>query len=243
MELRDGLGYHVFDFCNQLAGLVTPAEIVDLFHKEIAKIRFDFSIVTGVPADNQRFEQMVLLQRLPAGWFETYTRGNFASADPVLRRCRTSTSMFNWTEAGYDPHAEPKARKVMQQAIDFGLASGFSLPIHRADGNRFCFSISGARIEMSERFRPALHLMMMYTCEHLLRLSDKPPDSANPLTQREREVLRWSGSGKSASETAELMKITERTVNAHAGAAITKLGANNRTQAVVRAMQFRFIDL
>lgn len=243
MQFSSGFGYEVFDFCNALAEQTNASDIVRLFHKAIEQVGFSNSIVVGIPQADQRFEHVVLLKNWPEGWFDVYLKSNFARTDPVLRLCRSSSSLFDWREAPYDPIAEPNAKKVMQQATDFGLVRGFSLPIHRPDGHQLCFSVSGARVDMPECFRPALHFMMMQTFEHLLRHVDTFPDEANPLTPKEREVLCWAGKGKSASETAEIMKITERTVNAHAGAAMTKLGANNRTQAVVRAMKFRFIDI
>jgi len=177
----------------------------------------------------------------PPGWFEIYARKNFVRADPVIRFCRSTTSLFEWTEAPYDPSCEPHAREVMRRAVEFGLIRGLSLPIHGLDGLETCFSVSGKSPELTRRTRPALHLMMMYAFERLCQIVNREATDANPLTPRERDVLCWAANGKSAVETAELLAITERTVNAHAGAAISKLGANSRTQAVVRAMKHRYI--
>jgi DNA-binding CsgD family transcriptional regulator len=61
------------------------------------------------------------------------------------------------------------------------------------------------------------------------------------LTPREREVLWWAAQGKSAKEIAEILNISERTVNEHSQKAIRKLGAANRTQAVATALRERLI--
>ena len=65
----------------------------------------------------------------------------------------------------------------------------------------------------------------------------------NPLTDREREVLTWAAVGKSHVEIAEILHVTERTITAHTVNATHKLGAANKTQAVVRAMQAKFIRI
>ena len=48
-------------------------------------------------------------------------------------------------------------------------------------------------------------------------------------------MLRWTGEGKTSGEIADILNITERTVNFHIGKAIAKLNAVNKTAAVLRA--------
>lgn len=229
------------DFCERVVNFVNLVEIADAFQCAIAGFGLDHFIVTDIPGVGQRFEQAVLLRRWPLGWFETYADESFVRADPVIRLCRSTTALFEWTEARYDPEREPRARDVMRRGIEFGLVRGLSLPIHGLDGLETCFSVSGKSPELTPRTRPALHLMMVYAFECLRQIATREATGANPLTPRERDVLCWAANGKSAAETGELLAITERTVNAHAGAAITKLGASNRTQAIVRAMKHRYI--
>jgi LuxR family quorum sensing-dependent transcriptional regulator len=49
--------------------------------------------------------------------------------------------------------------------------------------------------------------------------------------------------GKTAWETAQILHITTRTVNAHVGTIIRKLGAVNRTHAVAIALQNHIVEL
>lgn len=55
--------------------------------------------------------------------------------------------------------------------------------------------------------------------------------SGDPLTDREREVLRLVGDGRPNSEIADSLFLAEGTVRNYLSAAITKLGARNRTEA------------
>jgi LuxR family quorum sensing-dependent transcriptional regulator len=61
--------------------------------------------------------------------------------------------------------------------------------------------------------------------------------TTHSLTPREREVLWWAAQGKSASEVAEILHISKRTVEEHTQNAIRKLGTDNRTQAVAIALR------
>jgi len=55
------------------------------------------------------------------------------------------------------------------------------------------------------------------------------------LTAREREVLRFVADGLSSKQIARRLTITERTVKYHINSVMTKLGAENRAQAVAVA--------
>ncbi len=63
-----------------------------------------------------------------------------------------------------------------------------------------------------------------------------PPAPAFHLTGRECEVLTWVGRGKTSSEIATILGLSERTVNFHCERAIKRLGVANRAQAVAKAV-------
>ena len=70
--------------------------------------------------------------------------------------------------------------------------------------------------------------------EALKSKSDRPTS----LTDREVEILRWTIDGKTAWEVAQILKITERTVNFHLQNVMSKFGVHNKTHAAAIAMSF-----
>lgn len=74
-----------------------------------------------------------------------------------------------------------------------------------------------------------------------------PPDAieapVEPLTARELEVLRGLGDGLANKEIARRLAISEHTVKFHVNAVLGKLGAQSRTEAVVRATRAGLIFL
>jgi DNA-binding NarL/FixJ family response regulator len=66
-------------------------------------------------------------------------------------------------------------------------------------------------------------------------------DSGIYLTDREKEVLAWVGRGKTSSEIAIILGLSERTVNFHCDQAVKRLDVTNRTQAVAKAITARLI--
>jgi DNA-binding NarL/FixJ family response regulator len=62
-----------------------------------------------------------------------------------------------------------------------------------------------------------------------------------PLTDRELEVLRQMAAGRSNAEIAADLVLGVATVKTHVGNVLTKLGARDRTQAVIAAYESGFI--
>jgi two-component system response regulator DesR len=62
-------------------------------------------------------------------------------------------------------------------------------------------------------------------------------DEADPLTDRERQVLRYAGEGAGSADIARRLSLSEGTVRNYLSEAISKLGASNRTEAARIARQ------
>ena len=68
-----------------------------------------------------------------------------------------------------------------------------------------------------------------------------PPGLAEPLTDRELDVLRLLAAGKSNQRIAHDLVVALDTVKKHVTHILGKLDAANRTEAVARARQFGLI--
>jgi NarL family two-component system response regulator YdfI len=64
-----------------------------------------------------------------------------------------------------------------------------------------------------------------------------PPELAEPLTRREREVLQMLAAGLGNKEIAARLNISDHTAKFHVAAILAKLGASTRTEAVTQALR------
>jgi NarL family two-component system response regulator LiaR len=71
----------------------------------------------------------------------------------------------------------------------------------------------------------------------LVQSRSKSQDLGDDLSTRERQVLALVAEGLSNEEIAEQLVISPFTVKNHVSACISKLGANNRTQAATIAIE------
>ncbi|POX59941.1 DNA-binding response regulator [Streptomyces sp. Ru62] len=119
---------------------------------------------------------------------------------------------------------------------------------------------AGADGFLLKRARPAeiVHAVLLVAeGESLLfpasvrRLAARYGDGARParttpaharLTEREAEVLRLMARGLSNAEIAARLVVSAETVKSHVSAVLAKLGARDRTQAVIAAYESRFVE-
>ncbi len=66
---------------------------------------------------------------------------------------------------------------------------------------------------------------------------------ARALSRREAEVLQLIADGRAPSEVAETLFISPKTVKNHLAAVYAKLGARDRTDAVLRAVRLGIVRL
>ena len=76
-----------------------------------------------------------------------------------------------------------------------------------------------------------------------MKIPQPPSHPTKRLTQREREAVIWLAAGKTSWEISVLFDISEGAVNKLIARAVDKLGAVNRTQAVVNAIRLGEIEI
>jgi DNA-binding NarL/FixJ family response regulator len=71
----------------------------------------------------------------------------------------------------------------------------------------------------------------------------RAPESPEPLTEREVDVLRLLAQGQSNKEVAYTLNIGEKTVKTHVSNILTKLGVSSRTQAALHAVRTGLVPI
>jgi DNA-binding NarL/FixJ family response regulator len=71
----------------------------------------------------------------------------------------------------------------------------------------------------------------------------RAPESPEPLTERETEVLKLVARGKANKQISHALFIGEKTVKAHVSSILAKLGVQSRTQAALHAVRTGLVSI
>jgi DNA-binding NarL/FixJ family response regulator len=89
-------------------------------------------------------------------------------------------------------------------------------------------------------FQPAVTERVLAGVGHLA-CADGETGAESPLTVREREVLRLMAGGLSNREIASALGLADGTVKNHVSSILSKLGARDRTRAVLKGLELSWI--
>lgn len=230
-----------FDLIDELDRVTTAEQVGDRLGSALSSLGYSAFLITGVPEPPARVEPHFMLNGLPQGYAEHYARENYYVDDPVAAWCRRSMDPFEWSEAPFDPSTWPRAAEVMNVASEFGMRRGFCVPIATRHGIQSCVTMAGEQPNFDPQAKRAAQFLGLYAHAKSLALSEMVEKTRRHaegnLTDREREALSWTAAGKSSWEISVILGVSERTVNWFIANAGRKLGAVNRTQAVVNAIR------
>lgn len=212
------------------------------FAKDMGFEHFVYALTIDAPALKQ---QQYIVNGFPPEWVEQYLARGYFKVDPVVRYAQSTSLPAIWSDQTFH---DGKSAEFWEEARAFRLRAGLSFPVHEQPGVTGIFSLArdkqidlpaaemAALIGRAQMFASMLH--------HAVVRIDLPkllPHGNVVLTPRERECMKWSADGKTAWEIGRILNITERTVVFHVNNVIQKLGAANKTQAIVRAVALRLV--
>jgi DNA-binding CsgD family transcriptional regulator len=217
--------------------------VVERLTRRMGFERFVYALTIRTPSLKA---QEYLLSGYPPEWIKRYVAGNYFALDPVVQQAQSSTLPIIWSEDASEPK---KVSDFWEEARSFGLAAGLSVSVHEQPGITGIFSLSRDKaLDLEGQDLAALigrAQMLSSALHHAVFRIDLPklilPQGSALLTARERECLKWAADGKTAWETAQILGIAERTAVFHVNNVIQKLGATNKTQAIVRALALNMI--
>ncbi|WP_274425570.1 helix-turn-helix transcriptional regulator [Chelativorans sp. YIM 93263] len=233
-----------FEVIDTLGQLNESEAIFSHLAKYLARYGFTSFLVSGLPAQRERLEPHILLNGWPTGWFEHYTAMNHYRHDPCVRHCFSTIEPFAWDEMPARLLEEPEARVVMEEAAEFGLAEGLCIPLHDVYGSRV-ITVAGQHLDVAPSARRMVHLTSLYAYGAAERAIRKPTyyKGVSRLTERERDVMRWTAEGKTFWEIGKILGISEATVNDHMRNIRVKLGTRNTTHSLAEALRRKELRL
>lgn len=182
----------------------------------------------------------------PAEWIEQYVQQRHFERDPVVRAALRSTSPVLWEREADRRHLEGEERLLMDEAATLGIANGVTIPV-RGPGDFALLSLCPADRSAGPITSILPQLLFLGISAHerareLLPHVPMPGSRGIRLSPREKQVLQWLAVGKTYWETSCILGLSEATVRTYVQTAGVKLGCQDRTHAIVRAIRLGLIE-
>ena len=237
-----------------LAGAATTAEIGKRLQELLQQLGFDrYSYVHARPPLGKRIRSFVplaspsgnqvheFLATLPDAWVDHYLARDYGDLDPTFQGAMTRLLPFRWRDVSGRNDLTSGQRRVLDEAQDFGIVHGATIPIHGPDSGLSALNVEcGSERQFDDAFQHGyrdLIWVAVNTHEAFLSLTDDVPEEGRVrLTDRERDCMLWTARGKTAWEVGQILAISEETALFHLKNTTRKLGVFSKHHAVVKAI-------
>jgi LuxR family transcriptional regulator, activator of conjugal transfer of Ti plasmids len=193
-------------------------------------------------------DDTMAMSTYPSAWVQRYCANRYDRIDPVIARSVATNLPFTWSTDRSDAKLTKKQKKFFEEAGGFEIRHGVTIPVHDRQGKVATLTLAalGSPSEFDirvEQYRHELHLIAIYLHAQLRTATPERIPPLRPcLTQRETSCLQWAARGKSASDTANIIRVSRRTVVFHTENAKRKLGVATVQQAVAMGLMYDIIS-
>lgn len=205
------------------------------------RFEFDYAAYAGTSPVGQGVHGHV---NYPDAWKEHYVKQGFHRLDPTLLTASRSIAPVDWRRLEHDENF----RAVFRDAREFGITErGLTIPVRGPYGDIGMLSVTrnvGAAEwdKLVDHVIGDLQSVAVHIHDTVMRSDVLMRSLRFPaLSTREKEILQWIAAGKSQQDVADILSISQRTVEVHLRSGREKLYALTTPQAVGRAVALGLI--
>ena len=208
----------------------------------------DFGIVSAalVVEEHGFAPRFICVGNTPQGFAEAAKNMESSKRDPVLERMKRLSTPFFYDQALY---VREGAGDLWEEQAPYGYHTGIAMALHLPGNLHFLLGVDRDKpLPTDDRdltqLMAYLQLLAVHAQDSAVRLlldEGRGHIGAPHLTDREKEVLRWTMQGKSRTSIAEILGISLDTVKFHLRNVMAKLQTESKHQAVLKAISLGLI--
>ncbi|WP_210363100.1 LuxR family transcriptional regulator (plasmid) [Rhizobium sp. T1470] len=179
----------------------------------------------------------------PLEWQEYCVKKGYDMIDPSVKTSRFHSAAFRWSEVYAEPSTTDSELRVFDEAAQFGLRSGVTIPLHGPWGNFSTMSFARTeRCDLGNSAISYLQLAAFYYHIKVIGCLELSGDHFPRLSVREKECILWVAKGKSSWSIGNIIGISPNTVDFHVKNVMRKLETGSRTVAALKAARLGIIE-
>lgn len=164
--------------------------------------------------------------RVRTGWY---------NKAPVFRICADTSRPVMWSGRA-EGRLFDMNPTMWEEHFSLGRRGGWAQSVRDRIGIYSLFITSSDELLETADFEAYQRQLQWLTHAMHFAMFTSRDEHEHILSHREREILRWTGDGKTVSEIGMILSLSDGTINFHLRNAMAKLDAPNKTSAVVKAI-------
>jgi DNA-binding CsgD family transcriptional regulator len=175
---------------------------------------------------------------LSPDWVARRLSKNDFDIDPMIAAAMTEREPFRWYDVAARGPLTPAQSADLDDMRAFGLVDDLAAPIFAARATTAYFGIGSNQAPLTLTHSDELEIQ--YACNHthnmFVDIRAARALSSAALSNRERKVLGWAARGKSDGVIADILGISDHTVDALVRRVFAKLGVGDRISAAIKGI-------
>lgn len=227
-----------------LAGARSQGMFVQSLERITMAFGFSHFLIFNAPANaDTLLSSLIIETSMPMQLLKEFDRAQLLTACRALMPARDSVMPTTWQLSdSRSPAGTDVPCKLRSFLIDRDLHSNFVFSVFSAKGQRLAFWFCGDRSSLSQTEVNELCMLVLQATTSYSVIRRNSAALMSALSAREIEVIRWTAQGKTSIEIAQILTLSDHTVNAYMTNAIKKLACVNRTQLVAQAIRMKLIN-
>jgi DNA-binding CsgD family transcriptional regulator len=236
--------FSVEDFVAEIVALKTQFDVFRAMKRLTEAYGCRAFMVMNLPARTSLdLQSNSIINNWPTELLSIYDQEGLLPNDAIIRRIRGSTLPFFRDEVRENVGRRDDGKSQLVTALfqRFQMSRSAFFPTHDASGARGIVLFSGEREPFAHKEITDLSFISIYVFDRLAEIRNLDARVSEMLNDREIDCLTWTAAGKTSADIAEILGLSEHTVNHYLNKATKKLDTVNRTQAVAKALRVGLI--
>lgn len=233
----------IADYVAEIAGFKTQFDVFRFMKRLTEHYGARAFMVLNLPAATSLdLSSNSIITNWPADLISEYDQTALLASSPILTRLRLATAPFTFNIDHVAKQRDARTTDISKSMFErYRMPRGAYFPVHDASGMRGAVSFAGDRPEFTGAEMIELMYLSVHVYNRLAEIRELDNRATDMLTEREIDCLNWTAAGKTSVEIAEILGLSEHTINHYLNRATKKLDTVNRTQAVAKALRLGLI--
>lgn len=234
----------ITDFMKKSEKHTEVQSLFDLLVETLKRYGIDcvaYSILKSSP-DLRRFKVPNLIHTYPQKWIDRYIEKNYFHIDPTVAQLFYERGLFLWEDLPEKMELSTEQQIFMKEAQEHGLKTGASIAFRGPFGELSAVGLASSYLNhIPRKFIAPISLICQQFYFALVELCEESKQHSISLTPREKEILSWCIQGKSNTDIAQILGISDHGVKFHITNVLDKFETNSRTVAIIKAIRLGIV--